>query len=190
MASPQQTSDSVLATPKPVIFPAQTSTYAWPAQSLCDAFYGNPRGKNGSYSQVWALANLTYIKPPFAMKIAWAPYTPITKIRIHKKCAASLERVLNDIWQRAGRDQNKINEWGVNLFGGSFNYRLMRGGSALSMHSWGCAIDLDPARNGLGDFTPYLTSDHPVSQAFKKEGWVHGADWRRPDAMHFQAAIA
>lgn len=195
MASPQKTGGTLLSTAAPT---AKPTPAAWPKQSQCDAFYGNPRGKNGSYSQVWALANLTYIKPPFEMRIAWAPYTRITKIRIHKKCAASLSRVLDDIWQSAGRDQKKIEEWGADKFGGSFNYRLMRGGASLSMHSWGCALDLDPARNGLGNYKPVLTPNHPVALAFKKEGWVHGADWNgdgrmtdqsRPDAMHFQAAI-
>lgn len=173
----------------------------WPMQSGCDAFYGNPRGKNGLHDAKWARDNLVLVPVPFAMKTAWknakGGYDPITKIRVHRKCAESLTRVLNDIWARAGQKQATINAWGVNLFGGSFAFRTMRGGSKLSMHSWGCAIDLDPARNGLGDYTPILTPSHPVALAFKAEGWVHGADWngnskvldeRRPDAMHFQAA--
>lgn len=169
----------------------------WPRQSECDAFYGNPRGRNGGHSLAWANANLVSVPVPFAMKTAWAPHHNIRSIQIHQKCAPSLRRVLEKIWEASGKNQKKIDEWGASLFGGSFNFRLMRGGSQLSMHSWGCAIDLDPARNGLGDYTPVLTPTHPVALAFKSEGWVHGADWdgdknvmdeRRPDAMHFQAA--
>lgn len=169
----------------------------WPRQSECDAFYGNPRGRNGSFSKSWAKANLVTVSPPFAMVTAWDPKGPVRSIQIHRKCADSLRAILEDIWQSSGKSQKKIAEWGANLFGGSFNFRLMRGSSSLSMHSWGCAIDLDPARNGLGDYTPVLTPDHPVAQAFRRQGWTHGADWngnkkvqdeRRPDAMHFQAA--
>jgi hypothetical protein len=173
----------------------------WPHQSQCDAFYGNPRGKGGTHNATWAKTNLVTVVVPFAMKTAWknakGGYDPITRIRIHRKCSDSLARVLADIWTRAGQKQDVIDEWGMNLFGGSFAFRTMRGGSSLSMHSWGCAIDIDPARNGLGDYTPVLTPSHPVALAFKAEGWVHGADWngnqkvmdeRRPDAMHFQAA--
>jgi hypothetical protein len=170
----------------------------WPHQSQCDAFYGNPRGRNGTYSPTWARANLVFVPVPFKMKCAWEPYSAISRIQIHKRCADSLGRVLADILSRASKNQKTIDEWGASLFGGSFAFRTMRGSSSLSMHSWGCAIDLDPARNGLGDYTPVLTPDHPVALAFRQEGWVHGADWngnkkvadeRRPDAMHFQAAL-
>jgi hypothetical protein len=168
----------------------------WPKQSQCDAFYGNPRGRNGTSSDSWKARNLIFIKVPFKMITAWDG-KPVTRLHIHKKCAASLSGVLEKIWVASGRSQAKINEWGVNKFGGTFAFRTMRGGSSLSMHSWGCAIDFDPARNGLGDYTPILTPSHPVALAFKSEGWTHGADWngnqkvmdeRRPDAMHFQAA--
>lgn len=170
---------------------------SWPLQSRCDQFYGNPRGANGMASTKWMAANLTTVAPPFAMKCCWAPFAPVKKITIHKHCSDSLAEILKRIWLESGKKQAIIDAWGVNLFGGTFAFRTMRGGSNLSMHSWGCAIDLDPARNGLGDYTPVLTPSHPVAVIFKAEGWVHGADWngnqkvmdeRRPDAMHFQAA--
>ncbi len=173
------------------------SIQKWPAQSGCDAFYGDPRGPNGTYNRKWAEKNLVFVPVPFAMVAAWDKKAAIKKIQIHSKCADSLARVLAAIWAASGQKQSVINQWGVNLFGGSFAFRTMRGSSRLSMHSWGCAIDLDPARNGLGDYTPVFVPGHPVALAFKAEGWIHGADWngnakvmdeRRPDAMHFQAA--
>jgi len=56
------------------------------------------------------------------------------------------------------------------------------------MHSWGCAIDLDPANNGLGDRTPKFARYPKIIEAFKKEGWVWGGDWSNYDGMHFQMA--
>jgi hypothetical protein len=118
-------------------------------------------------------------------------------MRVNKNCANSLTKVLGSIWIESGKRQSIIHDWGMDLFGGAYNYRLMRGSSKLSTHAWGCAVDFDPARNGLGDYTPILLPSHPVAVIFKSEGWVHGADWngnlkvmdeRRPDAMHFQAA--
>lgn len=170
---------------------------AWPKQRDCDDFYGNPRGPNGTASSRWMASNLVFVPVPWVMVTAWAPYARVRKIYFHQKCSAALSEVLANIWQEAGKKQVIIDQWGMNLFGGSFAFRTMRGSSSLSMHSWGCAIDFDPARNGLGDYTPILTPSHPVALCFKKAGAVHGADWngnqkvldeRRPDAMHFQFA--
>jgi hypothetical protein len=157
----------------------------WPMQADCNRFYGNPRGTNGGPSAAWESANLVSVKPPYRMTYAGKP---VSGIRIHRKCAESLKRVLARIWDAAGRDQATVDRWGASIYGGAYNYRLMRGGNALSMHSWGCAIDLDPARNGLGDQTPHFANVPEVLEAFAAEGWEWGGDWSRRDGMHWQAA--
>lgn len=157
----------------------------WPLQSQCDSFYGNPRGRNGQASGVWESANLARITPPFKMTFAGKP---ITTIRIHKKCADSFMRILNRIWDEAGHDQKKIDATGFSLFGGSYNYRLMRNGHSLSMHSYGCAVDFDPARNGMGDPTPNFANHPWIIKAFEDEGWVWGGRWKNKDGMHWQAS--
>jgi hypothetical protein len=72
----------------------------------------------------------------------------------------------------------------------------MRGLNTLSMHSFGCALDLDPARNGLGDATPRFARFPEVISAFRASGLCWGGDWdgdgssadqRRHDGMHLQA---
>lgn len=158
------------------------------------SIYGDPRGRGGSTaSPTWQRENLTTIVPPFAMRMG---DIKITRITIHKACAASLSRVLQAIWDQSGRQQRVVDEWGVSAFGGSFNYRPMRGMTTLSMHSFGCAIDLDPARNGLGDATPHFSKCPVVLKAFAAERWTWGGDWdgdgstadqRRHDGMHWQA---
>lgn len=95
----------------------------WPLQSKCDEFYGNPRGRNGGPSAAWESANIVRITPPFKMTYAGKP---ITSIRIHKNCAASLMRIFNRLWEESGHSQKKLDETGVTIFGGSYNYRLMR----------------------------------------------------------------
>lgn len=161
----------------------------WPKQSAVDAFYGNPRGKNGGPSAVWERDNLITIPCPWPLVTAWEPHQPVSRIRIHKKCADSLSRVLARTWELSGKNNDVIEALGLHLFGGSYMFRMMRGSNRLSMHSWGCAIDFDPARNGLGDDTPFLKPDSIIVAAFKCEGWAWGGDWSRKDAMHFQAAV-
>jgi hypothetical protein len=123
------------------------------------------------------------------MVAAWAPSQRISKIRVHKKCADSLTRVLQAILDRYG-SQAAVERARMHLYGGCYNFRLMRGGSKLSIHSWGAAIDLDPERNGLGvtwrDNAGMMPM--PVVEAFAAEDWVWGGLWKRGDAMHFQAA--
>ena len=159
----------------------------WPVQAHCDAFYGNPRGGGGEASGKWVTENLTHIHPPFVMTYDGQP---VKTIVIHKKCAASLLRVLNAIWEAAGRDQATANRWGVSIYAGSYVYRVKRGSSSLSMHAYGCAIDLDPARNGFHDQTPNFAAHPEVIKAFEDEGWEWGGRWhgRSCDGMHFQAA--
>jgi len=169
----------------------------WPTQDQVlsgKSIYGNPKGRNvTAMSPGWEAANIVAIEPPFRMTYAG---TPIKRMRVHRLCATSLARVLCSLKDAARGNQAILDYWGVSIFGGVVAYRLMRGGSNLSIHSYGAAIDLDPARNGLGDTTPRFAQFPEVLAAFKKERWTWGADWdgdgstaneRRPDGMHWQA---
>jgi hypothetical protein len=121
---------------------------------------------------------------------------PVSRIRVHKHCAQSLLRVLNNLKDAAKGKQKILDHWGVSIFGGVVAYRLMRGGNRLSIHSYGAAIDLDPARNGMYDRTPRFAEFPEVLKAFADEGWRWGGDWngngssadeRMADGMHWQA---
>jgi len=173
------------------------STFKFPTQAEVLAYrspYGDPRGRGGAaVSPQWYADNILTIKPPFAMSMG---DIKITRIPVHKLVAPSLERVLAALHRAANGHQPTLDNWGVSKFGGSFNYRPMRGLSTLSMHAFGVAIDLDPANNGLGDQTPRFAQFPQVLKAFADEGWVWGGDWngngltsdeRRCDGMHWQA---
>lgn len=155
----------------------------WPLQRDCNKFYSDPRGANGKASAAWESANLTVVKCPWTLRYDGKP---VSGIRIHKKCAESLTRVLDAIWQRVGKSQAEIDRIGMSIYGGSYNFRSVRGGSSLSMHSYGCAVDFDPPRNGLGNKHPAM--DRRVIEEFEREGWEWGGHWSRADGMHFQAA--
>lgn len=160
----------------------------FPNQKNVIAFYGNPNGKNGLPSSKWERENLVLVPIPWRTVAAWDTSLVIKSARVHRGCAGSLSRVLNAIWIASGKDQKQIQAWGMHLFGGGYNFRLVRGGSSLSMHSFGCAVDFDPARNGLGDSTPNFAKIPQVLKAFKDEGWTWGGEWTRADGMHWQAA--
>jgi hypothetical protein len=54
---------------------------------------------------------------------------------------------------------------------------------AISLHTWGIAIDINAATNGRGGKG---TQDPRVVQIFKRWGFQWGGDWDYTDPMHFQ----
>jgi len=71
----------------------------------------------------------------------------------------------------------------LKTFDGCFNIRKQRGAKSQSLHSWGIAIDVNAAWNGLGK-KPVLSSG--FVKCFKDAGFDWGGDWKRLDGMHFQ----
>ena len=154
----------------------------WPKQSECNSFYGDPLNPH-------FVDNLVGVQFPWMCVTSWDG-KPYRRVQVHKLCAESLQRVLMAIWDAAGHSQDKINEWGLNKCGGGYSFRKMRNGTSLSMHSYGCAIDFDPDRNGFGDPSPHFAQCPEVLKAFADEGWEWGGDWHTKDGMHWQAARA
>ena len=143
--------------------------------------YGQPN-QQGSY--------LTTIQLPFPMRLAWDKKTSVNKMRVHKKVAQDFTNVFNELLKVYGLQ--KIQELGIDLFGGCFAFRAMRGGSDYSRHSWGIAIDLHPEANGLK--TPYSKSNFSkpeykkLHEIFEKNGFVNLGKEKGYDAMHFEKA--
>ena len=76
---------------------------------------------------------------------------------------------------------------------GCFNIRKKRGGSTMSLHSWGIAIDMNCSDNVLGKSYEQLLTEgkKPFTEGFlecfRKSGFDCGGDWKsRPDRMPFQ----
>ena len=159
----------------------------WPKPSELTKFYGDPSGQNGLPNTGWVKDNIILLGTPWRLITAWDG-KKVLGVSVHHKCAPSLMRVFAKIWLAAKQNQKTIEDWGMHLFGGGFNYRLVRGGATLSTHAYGCAVDFDPARNGMGDSTPNFATVPAVLTAFADEGWTWGGSWARPDGMHWQAA--
>jgi hypothetical protein len=161
----------------------------WPTRGRLTEFYGNPvnRRDPSKPSQQWESLALVRVIIPWRAVAAWNTSLVLKSLRVHLKCKESLSRVFARIWEASGQDQAKIEEWGCHLIGGAYEYRATRGGSRLSTHAYGCAIDLDPARNKHGDSTPNFAEILEVQDAFAAEGWQWGGGWPRPDGMHWEA---
>ena len=78
-------------------------------------------------------------------------------------------------------DRNFVKE--LKTFDGCFNVRKKRGLTTMSLHSWGIAIDVNAAWNGLNK-TPQLSAG--FVKCFTDAGFDWGGTWKRKDGMHFQ----
>ena len=141
--------------------------------------YGKPN-QQGTY--------LVSIKLPYPMRLAWDKKTKVTTMRCHKAAADRFMLVFQDLLNSYGYE--KIVELGIDLFGGCFNFRAMRGGSDYSRHSWGVAIDLSPEKNSLN--TPFKDCQFskpeykPMIDIFYKHGFVSLGVEKGYDGMHFE----
>jgi|GEM_PF-818174 len=159
-----------------------TST-KWPTQGNVPTFFG-PLGPECRSVPLKRLAL------PYPMKIAWDLGTEIDGFYIHKKVHDSAARVFEKVYAEYGDE--KIEELGLNLFGGCKACRKIRGGTAWSMHAWSIAIDFDPARNKLSWNNTRARLAKPDAVKFwelwEAEGWVSLGRARNYDWMHVQAA--
>lgn len=141
--------------------------------------FGKPN-QQGSY--------LTTIKLPYPMRLAWDKKTKVNTMRCHKLVADNFTNVFNELLKVYGLE--KIQELGIDLFGGCFNFRAMRGGSDYSRHSWGIAIDLDPERNQLKETSAtarFARAEYkPMIDIFYKYGFVSLGREKNYDWMHFE----
>ena len=142
--------------------------------------YGEPHITGGDY--------LTTITLPYPMRLAWDLDTKVKKMRCHKLVADKFIAIFEDILEHYGLE--KIQELGIDLFGGCFNYRKMRGGTSWSTHSWAIAIDLDPARNTLKESSKtarFARKEYkPMIDIFYKHGFISLGVEKNYDWMHFQ----
>lgn len=158
----------------------------WPTEKELKSFYGNPdTNGDGSPDVAWESANIVGIKPAYAMVLAWDTTRPVTRIRCHRLVAGSLSKILQEVGE-LGTDFIKKHE--LDHFGGAYNFRAKRGSPSLSVHSYGAAIDLSPARNAWKKkWDPKTMMPLEVVEIFEAHGWVFGGTWSTADAMHFQA---
>lgn len=145
--------------------------------------YGTPNETGAGY--------LVKIQLPYPMRISWNTKSTVTTIMCHKDVAEQFKAIFTDILDVYGL--KRIQELGIDLFGGCFNYRKMRGGDSLSMHSWGIAIDLDPIRNSLNATAKTATfakpEYKPMIAAFYRHGFQSLGRERDYDWMHFEVKI-
>jgi len=150
----------------------------WPHQRDVRAFFGKPGTRQAK------------CKCPYPMRLAWKKPIVVNAFSCHELVASHMEEALVGALEHYGADG--IRELGLDLFGGCLNVRRMQGGRAWSMHSWGIAIDMDPARNRLRWGAGKAEMSKPIYNKWfdlwEEQGFVSLGRARNYDWMHVQAA--
>ncbi len=144
--------------------------------------YGKPNENGSPY--------LIKVNLPYPMILAWDRGTKVSSIRCHKLVADKLKNIFDDILKEYGL--TRIQQLGIDIYGGCFNFRKMRGGNDWSRHSWGIAIDLDPERNQLKETSAtarFAKPEYkPMIDIFYKHGFLSLGIEKNYDWMHFEVA--
>lgn len=157
----------------------------WPLQSQCVAIDGQP-----SYG-AWERSHIVAVPCPWTLHVG---SIAVHAININKLCVKSLTTVLGSIAAALGGSgaglQAAAEAQHIDRYDGSFNIRAKRGGTSLSMHALGRAIDFDAGENQQHSQHHFFTEKSLIVAKFEAEGWIWGGRWSPGsiDAMHFQAA--
>lgn len=150
-----------------------------------DKFYGNPRGRNGRASPSWEKANLVKWTPPYPLFYS-EHHAPLHTLLVHKLCVPTFDLAFKQVLGHFGAEGVKRNR--LDICGGTYNFRPMRGGSRLSAHAYGIAIDMDPDHNPF----PHRWITDGLNMDFVNIMMESGFWWRGYhgdiDPMHFQCA--
>lgn len=153
----------------------------WPRQKDVPEFFGpagSPRCTAGK------------VDLPIPFRIAWNKRQKIRRFSCHELVAVPMTAIFENAVRHYGEKEYRRLE--LDLFGGCYNYRKMRGGRSLSMHAYGIATDLNPEKNQLRWGADRAQFAQPEYQPFWKivmdqggvpAGYAWGKDW-----MHFQFA--
>ncbi len=130
------------------------------------------------------------VRLPYKMRLAWDLSKYISSMTVHEKVADDVQGIFEDVQKHYGIGE--VRRLGLDLFGGSLAVRKIRGGTRHSTHSWGIAIDMNPAQNRLKYHKPKALFSRPEYTKYFDILEQHGAfslgkhfDY---DYMHFQFA--
>ena len=136
----------------------------------CIQKYGEPGNvkTEGQYMAIWNV--------PLDVSVAFG--TIPARIYCNNDLRAPLEAALRNL---IARSLNKE----LRTWDGCYQVRNKRGLGSPSFHSWGLAVDLNAAWNGLGK-KPTVSAE--FVKCFTDAGFDWGGNWSRTDGMHFQLA--
>lgn len=144
----------------------------------------SPRTPEGPIPQNWIDENIVLVDVPLLASVEGFP--PNGKIRLHRFAATPFAEAIAEIASLGLLDR-------VQLWGGSFANRTVRGTTRPTIHALGLAFDINHDKNLFGKPGPPEGADGSVAELvpiFEKHGFRWGGTFRMPDPMHFELVVA
>lgn len=147
------------------------------------ADYGNP-AVYASTKALWEKSVLRTLPLPFVLPWAYDNTIGVARVRGHVLIVEHLVATLRLCVEEMKVPISQL------VYGGCYQWRSKRSdASQLSIHTWGLAVDIDPANNPMGKRWEIGMLDARIIEAFEMAGWQWGGRWKKPDGMHFQYAV-
>jgi hypothetical protein len=145
--------------------------------------FGDPR-PFVNQKEVWESMVLDTRELPIELVYAFDTSQKVRRVRAHDRIVDLLVVTLMECFSR-GVKPTRLK------YGGCYSWRAKRTSTSLSLHTWGIAVDLEPAENPLGQ--PWVDDgkrlDPRIIEVFKGRGWFWGGEFGgTPDPQHFQWA--
>ena len=100
-----------------------------------EKFYGKPG------------TNLVRMSFPYKMRLAWNTKVQVSATRCNAKAKDDLIKIFSETLNHYSL--KGVRELGLDLYGGCYNKRKIRGGNRWSTHAYAVAVDLNPVQNRL-----------------------------------------
>lgn len=132
------------------------------------------------------------VNSPYPLRLAWDKSQVINRFSCHELVADNMQAVMGRVASHYSPTQ--IQAMGLDLFGGCYNFRKMRGGSNMSKHSWGIATDWNPEENRLRWGRERASMARPMFTTWWKlwedAGWTSlgrkfNFDWMHVEAVRY-----
>lgn len=121
----------------------------------------------------WVEANIVDVNLPL-----------LGPFKCHRSMVPYLESAMDEVIASGLGDV--VDSADFQLAGGCYNARLIRGGDkggAISRHSWGVAVDINPSTNRYGGD---INMDARFADIFHRWGFAWGGGWVFSDGAHFE----
>ena len=128
---------------------------------------------------------------PNLVQIVWLPKTWGRAISVTRVNGVDrrLEAVSRELDELPAQDKKFLYP-----IGGTYKCRPIAGTDRMSMHSWGAAIDLNPAYSNYWRWSGSADGDSSyrnrvppeIVAIFERHGFIWGGRWRHFDTMHFE----
>jgi D-alanyl-D-alanine carboxypeptidase len=113
-----------------------------------------------------------------AAHLATARVPVLGRVRCNRALVPALAGAMGELRQRG---LARLVDPGA--YAGCWNPRLTRGGSGVSRHAWGAAVDLNVAGNPTGLAS---AQDPRLVEVMERWGFTWGGRWLVPDPAHFE----